>query len=77
MPAVKDYSKKSKKVFVISIYTTRSAQSLYDNALKAAKEKGINTEEGFGKAEIIYSQNSLIDYPQTPKIVLEFAKKSL
>jgi hypothetical protein len=77
MPAVKEFSKEAKKVIAISVYTTRSAQSLYDNAEKAAQSKGINTKEGFGNARIVYSDNSLIDYSGTAKSVLELAEKSL
>jgi predicted Fe-Mo cluster-binding NifX family protein len=74
MPTVKEFSKNSRRVIITSVYTTRSAQSLFENASKAAKAKGIDTEEGFGKAELIFSKNSLIDYKGTPKAVLELAE---
>jgi hypothetical protein len=77
MPAIKEFSWKNKRVLVVSVYTTRSAQSLYENALKAAEAKGINTKDGFGGAEIIYSQNSLTDYGGTPKALLDFAETYL
>ncbi|MDR0734227.1 MAG: CbiX/SirB N-terminal domain-containing protein [Elusimicrobiota bacterium] len=77
MPAVKEFSKEAKRVIAVSIYTTRSAQSLYENASKAALAKSIDIKEGFGKAGIVWSVNSLTDYRGTPKAVLELAEKSL
>jgi hypothetical protein len=77
MPAVKEFSKETERVIVVSIYTTRSARSLYDNALKAAAAKGVDTKAGFGKAVIVYSENSLVDYSGTAEALLKLAEKSL
>lgn len=77
MPTVKEFSKNNKKVLVISVYTTRSAKSLYENAYKAAQAKSINVTEGFGDGQIVYSEASLIDFADTPKVLLNAAQKAL